>query len=74
MTVSLTFPQPKTRKPAVGATIAGTLRTAWTWRRNMERRAELRRLLERADDRMLADIGLTRASVVDEAGKPFWRI
>lgn len=74
MAVSLTFPQPKARKLAIGVKISAALRTLQTWRRNMERRAELRRLLERADERMLADIGLTRAYVVDEAGKPFWRI
>jgi uncharacterized protein YjiS (DUF1127 family) len=38
------------------------------WRKRRERR----RLLE-LDDRMLADIGLTRAQAEQEAGKRPWR-
>ena len=46
----------------------------WGWKTRARNRAELRALLERADDRMLGDVGLTRAQVADEAGRPFWRV
>jgi uncharacterized protein YjiS (DUF1127 family) len=36
--------------------------------------ARQRRQLEMMDDRMLKDIGLTRADVESEAQKPFWRL
>ena len=39
------------------------------WRRCARSRAELVRL----DDRALRDIGLTRAEVLREIDKPFWR-
>lgn len=38
-----------------------------------QRRFRDRRHLEGLDDRMLKDIGLTRANVEREAGKPFWQ-
>jgi uncharacterized protein YjiS (DUF1127 family) len=38
-----------------------------------QERARSRVLLGRLDDRMLRDMGLTRADVDVEAGKPFWR-
>jgi uncharacterized protein YjiS (DUF1127 family) len=38
----------------------------------LERRRE-RRALERLDDSMLRDIGLSRADIQEEVGKPFWR-
>jgi uncharacterized protein YjiS (DUF1127 family) len=37
-------------------------------------RARQRRHLESLNDRMLRDIGLTRADVLAEASKPFWRL
>jgi uncharacterized protein YjiS (DUF1127 family) len=36
-------------------------------------RGRSRRLLARLDDRMLHDIGLSRADVERESSKPFWR-
>jgi uncharacterized protein YjiS (DUF1127 family) len=39
------------------------------WRRLSRSRADLARL----DDRMLRDIGLTRADAWREINKPFWR-
>lgn len=36
-------------------------------------RAAGRRQLLTLDDRMLRDIGISRADAVNEAGKPFWR-
>ena len=43
--------------------------TCCTW----AERADQRRVLGTLDERMLKDIGLTRADVVDETSKPFWR-
>jgi len=41
----------------------------WEWRRRRNGRLELARL----DERMLRDIGLTRADAEYEMNKPFWR-
>lgn len=49
------------RSPGPGATLA-----MWV------ARARSRRQLLALDDRLLADIGLTRADVHHEARKPFW--
>jgi uncharacterized protein YjiS (DUF1127 family) len=43
-----------------------TVKLAW-------RRWHSRNLLSQLDDFMLKDIGVTRADVWYEAGKPFWR-
>lgn len=43
--------------------------TVWEWRRRARERGELAAL----DDRMLADIGLTRADAEFLSNKPFWR-
>jgi uncharacterized protein YjiS (DUF1127 family) len=40
-----------------------------TW----QERARQRRALESLDDRMLKDIGLSRADVMRECDKPFWQ-
>jgi uncharacterized protein YjiS (DUF1127 family) len=37
-------------------------------------RARMRRRLLTLDDRMLKDVGITRAQVHGEAEKPFWRV
>ena len=46
--------------------VVATLRA---WRRRMRERDQLSRM----DDRMLADIGLTRADAAYLSDKPFWR-
>lgn len=38
-----------------------------------QERAAQRHALAGLDDRMLKDVGLTRAQALHEAGKPFWR-
>lgn len=62
-----------TRKFGLAAPVVRMIETVWTWRHRAQMRAETRRFLERADDRMLADIGLTRSMLVDASGQPFWR-
>ncbi len=57
------------RRPgAIGALVAGLA----TWVRFWSERARQRRQLAALDDRMLKDIGLTRADVMSETDKPFW--
>ena len=64
--------QPVRRNDAVrvvsdaGQHFVGTLRE---WRRRSHERAELAKL----DDRMLRDIGLTRADAEFLSNRPFWR-
>jgi uncharacterized protein YjiS (DUF1127 family) len=36
-------------------------------------RLQQRRLLLELDDRMLADIGISRLQAIEEARKPFWK-
>lgn len=38
-----------------------------------QERARQRRQLALMDDRLLRDIGISRAEIAREAGKPFWR-
>lgn len=49
--------------------VKGLLATIVAW----QRRYELRRHLLEMDDRLLDDIGLSRAMARREAAKPFWR-
>ncbi|HEV7878270.1 DUF1127 domain-containing protein [Bradyrhizobium sp.] len=51
---------------AVLSSLAGTM-VIWLNRR--QGRRDLREL----DDRLLADVGISREDAVSEAGKPFWR-
>lgn len=55
------------RRP--GDIAARLVATFGLWRRRSRERAELAAL----DERMLADIGITRAEARYRAGKPFWR-
>jgi uncharacterized protein YjiS (DUF1127 family) len=60
-------------RPAPHASFGSVLRhlkgrvVAW------QERAQMRRGLAAMDDRLLRDIGLTRAQASREYGKPFWR-
>ena len=49
--------------------LGGGFTLAYKWRERSRQRHALLRL----DDRMLRDIGLSRADVDCEASKPFWR-
>lgn len=73
MTYATVANQTHTQKFGLAAPAVRMLETLWTWRDRAQARAETRRLLERGDDRMLADIGVTRAMLVDASGRPFWR-
>jgi uncharacterized protein YjiS (DUF1127 family) len=52
----------------VGQAIAAGLLTVFDWRE----RAVQRRMLADLDDRLLRDLGLTRADVYKECRKQFW--
>ncbi len=56
--------------PYTGRTVFTVIcRTLLLWRDRARQRAHLARL----DHRMLRDIGISQADVVNEASKPFWR-
>ena len=55
--------------PALAELLGDAFTLAYGWR---DRRQQRRALL-RLDDRMLRDIGLSRADVEREVTKPFWR-
>lgn len=57
------------RVPARPRTYLGPLRIIGTW----IERSRQRRALADLDDRLLTDVGLTRADVVREVANPFWR-
>ena len=63
----------RARAPAIGYWLKQgcrrVLQTLRQWRHRSRSRAELAAL----DDRMLRDIGVTRAEAWCEAAKPFWR-
>ncbi|MEL6979385.1 MAG: DUF1127 domain-containing protein [Pseudomonadota bacterium] len=59
------------RNPAGHAARLGAIFLLWRERRR--RRRTLAQLLARLDDRLLADIGLSRAEASEEASTPFWR-
>ena len=52
-----------------GAVLMRMLNVLLTW----QERAAQRHALGRLDDRMLADLGLSRVDVAIELSKPFWR-
>lgn len=68
---------------ATGATQQGAIAEAKSWSRwpqtiahtliHWQARAEQRRRLGTMDDRMLADMGVTRAEADQESQKPFWQ-
>lgn len=49
-----------------------TLRRLWAALVQAPARARQRRALARLDDRLLADVGLTRAQALAEAERPAW--
>jgi uncharacterized protein YjiS (DUF1127 family) len=55
---------------AIGALVAGLAAWILSWCEW----ARQRRALGALDDRMLKDIGLTRADVTSECHNPFWRV
>lgn len=61
------------RPAGFAAAVVRALETLWTWRKRIQQRAEARRILERADDRMLQDVGITRSMLVESASRPFWQ-
>ncbi len=65
-----TLRSPATVAARRGGLFAGGL---FAWLRGVAARHESRQALARMDDRLLADIGVSRAQALYEASKPFWR-
>ena len=64
---------PGTQRQAFPHRLSGFLRGVRAALREWRRRKNGRLELARLDERMLRDIGLTRAEVDYESNKPFWR-
>jgi uncharacterized protein YjiS (DUF1127 family) len=70
-------------RPRQGLVRALVVRQGWFWTKGVRRaaesvlswqeRARQRHQLQCLSDHMLRDIGLTRADVLAESTKPFWR-
>ena len=58
------FPHPRVRN-----LLLAMARRVWTWQERARERAHL----ESLDVHLLRDMGLTRADVAAEVGKPLWR-
>ena len=67
----LAFPncEPQIRPARHADWLSQAVATVRAWAERSRERAQLAEL----DDRALADIGLTRADVLRESSKPFWR-
>jgi uncharacterized protein YjiS (DUF1127 family) len=63
--LSIPFPAPKSHASLAQRVVDGVL--AW------QERARQRHTLAGLDDYLLRDMGITRADVSTESGKPFWR-
>jgi uncharacterized protein YjiS (DUF1127 family) len=61
--------QSKSIRQNVRSLLARSIATLYLWKQRRHGRRDLRGL----DDRMLRDIGLSRAEAEREAHKPFWR-
>lgn len=66
---SVWFPQKVCRRIALSDLCDRVIAMLRDWRRRSRERNQLASF----DDRMLRDIGLTRADVYREINKPFWR-
>lgn len=53
--------------------MAGLIRDALGWVRELVERARQRRQLAELDARLLKDIGLTESDVLRETAKPIWK-
>lgn len=49
------------------------LGTVETWMQRSHQRRQLRQILDRSNDHLLRDMGLTYSQAESEASKPFWR-
>ena len=57
----------------MAAVVGGLLRTAVITVYAWQRRAHERHHLADLDERLLRDMGMSRADVAEEIAKPFWR-
>jgi uncharacterized protein YjiS (DUF1127 family) len=57
----------------LGAGLAERVLGACLWLDRVLERQRERRALGALDDRLLADIGVSRTDALSESGKPFWR-
>ncbi len=57
----------------LGAGLTSALPALWETLLTWQERASQRRLLASLEDRMLKDVGISRADAEREASKPFWR-
>ena len=72
MSQSVSIKEPARAGPIVAssqAVLSSLVGTIIIWLNRRQGRRDLREL----DDRLLADVGISREDALSEAGKPFWR-
>ena len=72
-TAAVSGPVASARRAAFGGTISKLARTILEIVATWQERVTQRHHLMAMDDRLLRDIGLTRADAASEFEKPFWR-
>ena len=70
MPMALAWWRARRRFSGLALSLRRSLDLLLLWRERARQRRQLRTL----NDRMLRDIGLTRADVIAESSKPFWRL
>jgi uncharacterized protein YjiS (DUF1127 family) len=70
---NLEFRQIPPHRASPSAVLTGLLTTLVDQVREWRARVRSRHLLQRLDERMLRDVGLSRADVARECGKHFWQ-
>jgi len=70
MTLDLVWCLARRRVGGLALSLRRAVDMLLTWRERARQRRQLRSL----NDHMLRDLGLTRADVMAESSKPFWRL
>ncbi len=74
MSVNVFHPHAVSERFGLGIRLSSVLLAVSDSLSRWRERSRQRRMLGRLDDRMLRDVGLSRADVEQEVSKPFWQV